>query len=110
MKKVRCVIIVSIVWFGFITPFSLAQFEVSGLKTEYRHTPLGIDVEHPRFSWQMTVPNGKRGAVQSAYRLNVLDESGEVVWDSGQISSAISHWDYLRWTRSAAYNQIRLGV
>ena len=30
-----------------------AHFIVKNLKTEYAVTPLGLDVELPRFSWQM---------------------------------------------------------
>ena len=64
-----------------------AQIEVTTLKTEYLQNPLGIDVEQPRFSWQLIAPEGARGYVQSAYQIVVSDESGGVVWDSGRMES-----------------------
>lgn len=61
----------------------------SSLKVEYEETPLGIDVENPRFSWQMT--SSKRGQSQSAYQIIVVNTSDqEEVWNSGKITSDIS--------------------
>lgn len=62
--------------------------ELSSLKVEYEETPLGIDVEKPRFSWQMTAT--KRGQSQSAYQITVIDKTGKEVWNSGKIESDIS--------------------
>jgi len=59
-----------------------AQAAVQNLHVEYRTTPLGIDVEKPRFGWQMTAPEGKRGSAQTAYRIVVTDPEGDVVWDT----------------------------
>lgn len=56
---------------------------VSNLKTEYAVTPLGIDVEKPRFSWIME--SNKNGAYQKAYQIEVTDESGTMVWNSGKV-------------------------
>lgn len=53
------------------------------LRTEHFIDPLGIDVRKPRFSWIMVDP--RRGAVQSAYRLEV-SANGEVVWDTGKVA------------------------
>ena len=52
--------------------------------------PLGIDVEKPRFSWQMVVPDTERGYSQKAYQIIVTDETGSLVWDSGKVSSDLS--------------------
>jgi alpha-L-rhamnosidase len=49
------------------------------LQVEYSETPLGIDVETPRFGWQMSAPEGERGYAQSAYRIVVSDPRGSVV-------------------------------
>lgn len=62
--------------------------ELSSLKVEYEETPRGIDVENPRFSWQMTA--NKRGQSQSAYQITVIDKTGEEVWNSGKIESDLS--------------------
>ena len=55
---------------------------VRNLQVEYRSTPLGIDVQQPRFSWQMEATSGERGVAQQAYRIEVRDPKGLVVWDS----------------------------
>jgi len=55
---------------------------VKNLQVEYRSTPLGIDVRQPRFSWQMEGAAGERGVSQTAYRIEVKDPKGTVVWDS----------------------------
>ncbi|MEA4917822.1 family 78 glycoside hydrolase catalytic domain [Proteiniphilum sp.] len=62
--------------------------ELSSLKVEYEETPLGIDVERPRFSWQMV--SDKQRQSQSAYQITVTDKAGQEVWNSGKIESDIS--------------------
>jgi alpha-L-rhamnosidase len=57
---------------------------------EYSDTPLGIDVETPRFSWQMRAPEDQRGYSQSAYRIVVTDPEDSVVWDSTKVASDVS--------------------
>lgn len=61
---------------------------IQKLKVEYTETPLGIDVELPRFSWQMQ--SEESGAFQKAYRIIVTDESGGRVWNSGKVESDLS--------------------
>ena len=61
--------------------------KITNLKVEYTETPLGIDVEIPRFSWQMESPGHKRDCKQIAYRLQVTDETGQTVWDSNKTVS-----------------------
>lgn len=63
---------------------SSARFHLTALKTEYRDRPIGIDVLTPRFSWQMNAVDGVKGLMQSAYRLRVSNENGQLVWDSGK--------------------------
>lgn len=65
--------------------------KISGLKVEYLTNPLGIDVEQPRFSWQLV--SGERDVKQSAYQIIVNEsladikrESGKT-WDSGKMES-----------------------
>jgi alpha-L-rhamnosidase len=67
-----------------------ADLLIVNLKVEYAETPMGIDVERPRFSWQMAVPGNRRGYKQTAYQLAVTDESGKTVWNSGKIKSDVS--------------------
>ena len=67
-----------------------APASISGLTVEYTATPIGIDVERPRFSWKMLAPANAKGQRQSAYALVVKDRRGEVLWTSGKIKTAQS--------------------
>lgn len=67
-----------------------SDIQILNLKVEYAETPLGIDVEHPRFSWQMQVKDNKPGYKQMAYQLVVTDETGKVVWNSDKIKRDVS--------------------
>lgn len=78
---------------------SVSHFSLTGLKVEYFETPLGIDVEKPRFSWQMCAPKGKRDYTQTAYQVIVKDPSGIVIWDTKKVTSGISVG--IRYTGSA---------
>jgi alpha-L-rhamnosidase len=60
---------------------------VTHLTVEYRTTPLGIDVTRPRFGWQMATRTAARGIYQTAYRIEVTDPKGDVVWDSRRVES-----------------------
>ena len=59
------------------------------LRVEYTDTPLGLDVQRPRFSWQLG--DLRRGAHQTAYRIrvathpDVLKQDEDLVWDSGKV-------------------------
>ena len=74
---------------GLVTSFSaFADFQVVNLLTEYTACPMGLDEARPRFSWQMR--SEERGAAQAAYRLYLVDEQGQTVWDSGRVEGTIS--------------------
>lgn len=60
---------------------SLTKLKVLGLAA-----PLGVD-EIPTFSWQ-TVSDA-RGFRQSSYQITVTDADGNVVWNSGTVSSPL---------------------
>lgn len=62
---------------------------VYDLQCEYLTSPIGIDIELPRFTWKLHDPT--HGARQSAYRIIVksLSDGGlKEVWDSGFIRSS----------------------
>lgn len=61
---------------------------LKNLAVEYQSQPLGMDVVHPRFSWQMDTTTGQRGIVQTAYRIQVEDPSGSMVWDTNKVEDA----------------------
>lgn len=64
---------------------SLGSTELVKLRTEYTDTPLGLDVEKPRFSWQLH--STLQGHLQTAYQLTVCNEEGTLVWNSGKVRS-----------------------
>lgn len=67
----------------FIATTIFAQ-SVKNMRVEYTETPLGIDVDRPRFSWQLEDKEGRNGLVQTAYRIIVKDGQGKIVWNSGK--------------------------
>ena len=68
-----------------------ATWRVTGLRTEYLETPIGLDEVQPRLSWRLE-SNG-RGERQSAYRILVATEPARLevgaadLWDSGRVAS-----------------------
>jgi alpha-L-rhamnosidase len=69
---------------------SAQAFTVTGLQVEYTPTPIGIEDKNPRFSWQMTAPEGQRDYSQAAYQLVVKEPKGTVVWDTGKVTGDIA--------------------
>ncbi|MGD8413758.1 MAG: family 78 glycoside hydrolase catalytic domain, partial [Candidatus Latescibacterota bacterium] len=91
----------------------MAAVVISGLRTEYRVNPIGIDAMRPRLSWRLVVPdrmgdrlldssltgNDQRGGrdesirnvFQTAYRIQVATDparfESDPVWDSGRVES-----------------------
>ncbi len=67
---------------------------VQGMRCEYLVNPLGIDVEKPRLSWELTP--GPRGRNQSAYQVLVasspdgLQRNRGDLWDSGKAASGVT--------------------
>ncbi len=63
----------------------------SHLQCESMQEPLGIDITHPRLSWQLQ--DSRRGARQTAYEIRVagsaeaLAQDHADVWDSGKVDS-----------------------
>ena len=63
------------------------KVSVTGLTTELREEPAGIDCETPRLSWK--VLSRENRTLQSAYRITVRRASdGRKVWDSGKVPSS----------------------
>ncbi len=63
---------------------SMSSLRVQNLRCEYQPNPAGIDAREPRLSWQLA--SDQRGAMQSAYQIQVSDEQGKL-WDSGKVLS-----------------------
>jgi alpha-L-rhamnosidase len=73
-----------------VFPYALFadDIQIRNLKVEYAETPIGIDVQNPRLSWQMK--SEKPGCFQTAWQIIVTNESKQVVWNSGKNNSGIS--------------------
>jgi alpha-L-rhamnosidase len=73
-----------------------ASVSVADLRCEYLTNPLGIDVQHPRFSWKLVDAEYSRGQKQTACQVIVsrhADDEGysnTVLWDSGKITTPAS--------------------
>ncbi len=61
------------------------------LQCEARQEPLGIDITHPRLSWQLQ--DSRRGARQTGYEIRVASSAESLaqdhadIWDSGRVNS-----------------------
>lgn len=73
----------------FIPQLLMAKVDVTNLKTENLVNPLGIDVEAPRFSWQIT--SDKQDVVQQAYQI-IVSSDGQDIWNSGKVASNQQLW------------------
>src|SRR5262245_31760375 len=65
----------------------LAQLKVENLLVENMANPVGIDVQQPRFSWQLASPT--RNTLQTAYEIK-LSSGKKQVWSTGKVNSAQS--------------------
>ena len=74
---------------SFSQPLALAN-----LRCEYRQNPIGVDVSHPKLSWELQ--SGQRGVLQTAYRILVSEDSLMLLknigstWDSKKITTSAS--------------------
>ena len=76
---------------AWLTFNAYSQMTVDKLLTENRENPVGLDVEAPRFSWQ--IRSDKRNAMQTAYEIRVgddqtsLSKGTNLIWNSGKMST-----------------------
>ena len=68
----------------FLTTTISAQVKVVNLLTENQTNPIGLDVQQPRFTWQLM--SEQRNISQTAYEITVSGSKGSV-WKSGKINS-----------------------
>lgn len=96
MSKYPCLSLLVVILFAACScgsGNSTGKFIVDNLQTEYSENPLGIDVEKPRFFWNMS--GCRQGAGQKAYEIFVARSEkdlrkGNFIWDSGKIYSDAS--------------------
>jgi alpha-L-rhamnosidase len=85
MKRNLCLLLAGIIYL----PICIAQPSVKNLRCENRMNPLGIDLQNPRFSWQMISDHSN--AIQSAYEIRVRKKPGSSdLWNSGKKLTAKS--------------------
>ncbi len=65
-----------------------ADIDINRLRVNDLDSPFGID-QMPRFSW--VAKTQERGERQTAYEIEVLDEQGREVWNSGKVPSSDSY-------------------
>ncbi|MCK4700200.1 MAG: family 78 glycoside hydrolase catalytic domain, partial [Bacteroidales bacterium] len=64
---------------------------ITNLRTEYKKNPVGIDVQQPRLSWEIT--SGRRDVVQTNYQIRVagtiedLKSGNDLIWNTGKANS-----------------------
>lgn len=63
------------------------QIELFELKTEYADRPMALDIAKPRFSWKVKSKKDENNLKQQAYQIEVKDETGKIVWNSGKTLS-----------------------
>ena len=61
--------------------------DVTELRTEDYHNPVGIDKSVIHFSWQLQ--SEQRGVMQTSYNVQVASDAsfGNIVWESGTVNS-----------------------
>lgn len=70
----------------FASP-SNGQLLIEHIRVESSKNPIGIDVKTPSISWQLQSSDMQRGQGQLAYQIEVKDQQGVIVWNSGKVNS-----------------------
>jgi alpha-L-rhamnosidase len=67
--------------------FAAVKTEVKQLICEYHTNPMGIDIQKPRLSWQIS--SAEENILQTAYEIKVTDQTpkGKLLWTSGKVNS-----------------------
>ncbi len=77
--------------FSFFSICVNAKTQVSNLICEYHTNPIGIDVQHPRLSWQLV--SDEQNVMQTAYEIRVannpsdLSKKSKWIWSTGKVPS-----------------------
>ncbi len=77
-----------------MTACNYQDIEVNKLRVEMNESPLGVNVDNPRFSWQIV--STKHDLMQTSYHIQVaqspheLEAEENLVWDSGVVTSDAS--------------------
>ena len=88
MRKISCLLFT----LHFIVLSALSQVNVEKLLTENLLNPLGIDTQHPKFSWQLR--SDHRGILQTAYEIKVNNGKKNIWASRKQLSDQSVHVIY----------------
>src|SRR5438067_9499426 len=86
MKKTICLLTSF-----FLMSFCFSQVAVKNLLFENLSNPIGLDVQQPRFSWQLV--SDARNVMQTAFEIRVsnnassLEKNKDIIWSKGKVSS-----------------------
>ncbi|MFG1605983.1 family 78 glycoside hydrolase catalytic domain [Actinoplanes sp. NPDC049265] len=69
-------------------PTTASPVTVTGLTTERRTDPIGVDVPQPRLGWRLA--SGDKGQTQARYQVQVGRAKDDDVWDSGIVPGSQS--------------------
>ena len=89
MKNLKLIPVIFLIFGLSLT--SQAKNQVVKLVTEYLENPIGIDVEKPRFSWQIL--SNEENLTQTAYEIRVanslkaLSKKSNLLWSTGKVQS-----------------------
>ncbi len=67
---------------------------ITNLRTEYKINPVGIDVQQPRLTWEIT--SARRNVMQTSYHIRVaatiedLKSGNNLLWNTGKVNSGQS--------------------
>ena len=89
------------------TLVAAAQTRITDLRVQNSHEPIAVEDRQPDFGWRME--SDRRGAAQTAWRLQVTRESdGSQVWDSGRVEDGRSQG--IRYGGAALQPEMGYGV
>ncbi len=84
-------ILILCLWGVSLSVIAMAKVQVVNLICEYHENPVGIDVQKPRLSWQLS--SEEKNVMQSAYEIRVaksksdLSKKAKQIWNSGKVES-----------------------
>lgn len=87
-KRLLIVILLGIILLS--STYKSECLQITGMTAELVENSLGLDTTAPKFGWQLVSNPHERGIYQTAYQLEVKDEAGKVVWNSGKVPTDVS--------------------
>ncbi len=87
-------LLISISLVTFLSSYSKNQIGFYDLKTEFKTTPINIDVKNPGLSWKITATERNTMQdfyqIQAAVNLSDLKKGTNLIWDSEKVESSSS--------------------